>query len=376
MKKGMMVFMLVCATCLSLLTGCNSYSIDVSYNLSLDISDDNLPLGLSIYDSTVFSDGSFAVYKCGFSPCNSAMDMRDASGQLLARYAAASETTGQYIVYDYNDQGNVERIIEFGCDNDNDGEKSKWMDRINEDVYCMDMPKLRNRIEEIDGIDFTSDFYTVYNFCYDEDKYLVSVSSNHGLEIVADNEYILVAETVPCSNFWISDLHGGHYHLMVKQVPKESGMKSFTERVYQNMVLQYEMDYVDNRPVHLRIYGVDGKYMKSILATAQNSINVYTHLYAGESEKKVEYWHQGVKQKEETISIYGTVLTRNTYQYLSNDEVKIVTEYIDFNTRKMYEKHSRIIAADEMGPESNVMDGNLYSDFLDSGYTIRDVENL
>lgn len=70
--------MLTIFSCVMLMCSCTRNSINVVYNFNMDFTSEELPSGLSEYDSTVFSDGSVAVYRCGYSPLNSAMDMKDA----------------------------------------------------------------------------------------------------------------------------------------------------------------------------------------------------------------------------------------------------------------------------------------------------------
>ena len=143
--------MLTIFSCVMLMCSCTRNSINVVYNFNMDFTSEELPSGLSEYDSTVFSDGSVAVYRCGYSPLNSAMDMKDAYGRLLATYSSASETSGQYLVYDYDESGVIKRIIEFGDESDDLHEIQLWMSR-HDDYYYLDVHKLRNRIERLDEI--------------------------------------------------------------------------------------------------------------------------------------------------------------------------------------------------------------------------------
>ena len=373
MRNRIIIIMLTIFSCVMLMCSCTRNSINVVYNFNMDFTSEELPSGLSEYDSTVFSDGSVAVYRCGYSPLNSAMDMKDAYGRLLATYSSASETSGQYLVYDYDESGVIKRIIEFGDESDDLHEIQLWMSR-HDDYYYLDVHKLRNRIERLDEIDFSSDFYNVYEFFYDEDGNIESVYENGCVSVEADGGCKLVYETVPCPSFWESDINGGHYYINIKQIVGKSGMKNYIERKYQHMILQHETDYVYSKPVQMRLYNTNGQYIKTVFATIDSGMNVYTHFYAGLPERKVEYWKEGKKLKEETVSIYGTVLVRKNYSYLSNGDVSVTKYTIDFDNRKMNQKSVYLVKRDEMHDEYFIMDGEQNWQYIVDGHSIVETE--
>lgn len=208
-----------------LLSACHRDAITVTYHLCKVQTEEERYAshfaGFCVYDSIQFSDGSTAVYRQKSGPMNEDMQMRDENGRLLATYAAPSEQTGQYLIYNYDMMGRLNRIVEFyvnDTEEENIIELMRWC-REEDGFFILDMVKLRNAIENLDFSTLSFDFYEVYTLHYDDSGICKKVTPIGGENVVAENGHRLDVVVKPCPDFWTDDFLGGRYDIEIVQTP-------------------------------------------------------------------------------------------------------------------------------------------------------------
>lgn len=206
-----------------LLSACRRDAITVTYHLCKVQTEEERYAshfaGFCVYDSIHFSDGSTAVYRQKSGPMNEDMQMHDKNDRLLATYAAPSEQTGQYLIYNYDMMGRLNRIVEFyvnDTEEENIKELMRWC-REESGYFILDMVKLRNAIENLDFSTLPFGFYGVYTLHYDDSGICKKVTSIGGENVVAENGHRLDVVVKPCPDFWTDDFFGGRYDIEIVQ---------------------------------------------------------------------------------------------------------------------------------------------------------------
>ena len=113
-------------------------------------------------DTTLMADGTMFIETTGTAPLNSAVDVIDKHGKLLAQGACCSERTiFNFIRYLYDDNGRIKGLIHFSGDTEKDyGEKQK-IELFRKQVFDDNW----NREE-----------YSRYNFEYDNKGHIVRIN--------------------------------------------------------------------------------------------------------------------------------------------------------------------------------------------------------
>lgn len=206
-----------------LLSACHRDAITVTYHLCKVQTEEERYAshfaGFCVYDSIHFSDGSTAVYRQKSGPMNEDMQMHDKNDRLLATYAAPSEQTGQYLIYNYDMMGRLYRIVAFyvnDTEEENIKELMRWC-REEDGFFILDMVKLRNAIENLDFSTLPFGFYGVYTLHYDDSGICKKVTSTGGENIVAKNGHRLDVVVKHCPDFWTDDFLGGRYDIEIVQ---------------------------------------------------------------------------------------------------------------------------------------------------------------
>lgn len=341
MRKTLFTFIISMLEVLS--SACHHDAITISNRLHKEQTEEERYAsrfaGFCVYDSIQFSDGSTAVYKQKSAPMNEDMRMYDRNGRLLASFAAPSEQTGQYLIYDYDKMGRLHRIVEFYANDtkeENVEELRRWC-REEDGIFGLDMVKLRNAVEELDFKALSSSFYEVYTLHYDDSGVCKKVTSFFNDTLMAEALYRLDVTVKPCPEFWTNDMHGGYYYIETIQRPIQEH-EEYTYRIYDGFNLRLEKKYKDDKCYAACLYHRDlnGVRMTELITlTRTNEYNIYTHFFPITHIKKVEYWKDGRKSKVGAYSRYGTLLESDSYIYSSGQMVSVRHEKINYRTNKL-----------------------------------------
>lgn len=273
--------------------------------------------GMCEYDSIIFSDGSWAIYKCQSAPMNSLLEIFDKEGHLIATESHASECYPQYVVYNYDSKDRLSNlIVAVGDDFPN----------ISEDKILA----FRQQITDIDYSRPDTAQYNQINIEYNAESDVTKVYKMWtNEEIVALPGYVLRISMEPCARFWESDISGGMYILKVLMLPENTESSDF-----------YLSYYADFNPTFQQKYA-NGVWVKSILYSNPSDIDHHVnketmefeedgdkHIYtwSSEDDKNMHQiiWKNQLPYMEQVISPYQTILKQLEYIYdktLTNVEV-------------------------------------------------------
>ena len=147
-------------------------------------------------DTTLMADGTMFIETTGTAPLNSAVDVIDKHGKLLAQGACCSERTiFNFIRYLYDDNGRIKGLIHFSGDTEKDYGEKQEIELFRKQVFDDNW----NREE-----------YSRYNFEYDNKGHIVRINDpiTHD-HIQAPANHKIEFKVIPNSLFWSSDLDGG-----------------------------------------------------------------------------------------------------------------------------------------------------------------------
>lgn len=345
--KNLYAFTLACFSIFFVLS-CNSRheKLTVTYYKEVNSLDDQHTTDFETigyqyidYDSVRFSDESWATYRLRFSPQNKLTEFVDNQGHTCATIAQASECFPQIIIYDYDDKGRLIRLMypkPLQLD-------SIYQPHTGKDTYLA----FRRQIEEMDSEHPDTSRFELTNIEYDEEGDVRKVSTSRGNRTVieAPQGYKLTVSVRPCTYFWESDLWGGCYVFHTKIEPKAENLKDFKISRFVDFTPTMDAYCQNGNFVKVvwypnPIYTLD-KNSITCLPVKEGDFNLYTEKQEDGTLLEFAY-HNGLLAYKQLISRYGTVLEKQTYSFLSDNEVQITTECLDYKTKTMQVKSTCI----------------------------------
>ena len=170
-------------------------------------------------DTTLMADGTMFIETPGTARLNSAVDVIDKHGKLLAQGACCSERTiFNFIRYLYDDNERIKGLIHFSGDTEKDYGEKQEIELFRKQVFDDNW----NREE-----------YSRYNFEYDNKGHIVRINDpiTHD-HIQAPANHKIEFKVIPNSLFWSSDLDGGVYLLDINIVPIDPKCKDYIKMNY------------------------------------------------------------------------------------------------------------------------------------------------
>ena len=288
------------------------------------------------YDSVRFSDNSYAVYRLAFAPQNSLLEYYDNKGRTIATLSHASECAEQTLIYDYDEEGRLIHLATSRTIGD-DGLDDNWKGYL----------EFRQLIADMDYAHPDTAKYEVINIKYDQQGDAVKAYVGYsGEKIVAPKGYKLTIEVKKCTDFWMSDIDGGRYVFHVMMEPKDKNVKKYRICRYVDFVPTMEAYYVDGRIMmttwhHNPELVSDKNQERGYFPDQEGDLNVYTTAKK-DGSKRQKAFRNGLLVYVQKISKYGTVLSRDTYEFISDKKVKVTEEGIDYGTKQLKVKDTRI----------------------------------
>lgn len=337
-------------------------SLDIVDSIGYNIHDhaDRLQgTNLLEYDSLIFSDGSIAVYRLANAPLNSQTEYRDQNGRLMATISRASECDGQVMIRRYDDRGRLLHLV-VGyetLDVDDDETNDYWMGNGAVSPYLA----FRQRMDKLDYAHPDTARYVQYDMTYNDDGDVVKVTKALSAEVIeAPEGYKLDVSAEPCNSFWESDLDGGVYVFKVAVRPVKPDQPEYTIMRYADFVPAIEQNFRNGILERIVMYPEpsypDSKRMVVTREDKGNS-HLYTSKFDGNDQSYQTEWRDGLKRYEQTVSQYGTVLKKTTYEYnLPSTRVKAVFEVIDYATGKLKTDKVEFVEQVDLGTETEEMD--------------------
>ena len=349
-------------------------SLDIVDSIGYNIHDhaDRLQgTNLLEYDSLRVSDGSIAFYRLANAPLNSLTEYRDQNGRLMATISRASECDGQVMIRRYDDRGRLLHLV-VGyetLDVDDDEKNDYWMGNGAVSPYLA----FRQRMDELDYAHPDTARYVQYDLTFNDDGDVVKVTKALSSEVIeAPEGYKLDVSAEPCNSFWESDLDGGVYVFKVAVRPVKPDQPEYTIMRYADFVPAIEQNFRNGILERIVMYPEpsypDSKRMVVTREDKGNS-HLYTCKIDGDNQSYQTEWRDGLKRYKQTVSPYGTVLKRTSYEYsLPSTRVKAVFEVIDYETGKLKTDKVEFVEQVDLGAETDEMDlmrtvwiwGNVY----------------
>lgn len=296
------------------------------------------------YDSVRFSDGSWATSRLEFAPQNTLTEFFNKQGYTSATISQASECCPQIIIYDYDDKGRLVHLMY---------PKFQQIDSIyNSNITKNDYLAFRQMIEELDFEHPDTLRFKLTNIEYDEEGNVKKVSVyNNKSAIEAPQGYKLTISVKPCTSFWESDLRGGFYVFHTKIEPKTEHLNNFKISRFVNFTPTMDSYFQNGNFVKVVWHPNPSETQDNTSITyhpiKKDDFNLYTEQQ--ENGNKLQFaYYKGLLAYQQLISKYGTVLKKKTYSFLSNNEVLVTTECIDYKTKKMRVKSTRIKKVNNM----------------------------
>lgn len=344
----------------------DSKELDIVDSLFCDAYDDSLQLqtGLLEYDSICFSDGSVAVYRMNSAPQNTLVEYRNSKGKVIATVSRASECYGQVVIYRYDDHERLVHLVVGEGDLEGFDEESYhyWVNDETVSPYLA----FRRQMEKLDYTHPDTLMYEQYDIMYDNNGEAVKVTKTlNSDEIKAPEGYKLEVSVEPCVNFWASDLYGGYYIFKVNVVPRKYDLSNYTIVRYADFIPAIEQNFKNGILERVVLYP-DPSQMESkrVVVTREDKGN--RHFYTRKIDDDIQTyqaeWSDGLLRYRQTVSPYGTVLKKVSYEYsLPSTRVKAVYKIIDYGIRKLKTDSVGYVEQISLGQEADEM--NLMSLF-------------
>lgn len=330
----------------------------IGYNIH-DHADRLQGTNLLEYDSLRFSDGSIAVYRLANAPLNSLTEYRDQNGRVMATISNASECDAQLMIRRYDDQGRlVHLVVGYEILDVEDEEVSEyWMGDGSVSPYLA----FRRRMEKLDYARPDTARYKQYDMTYNDEGDVVKVTKALSSEVIeAPEGYKLDVSAEPCNSFWESDLDGGVYVFKVAVRPVNADQSEYTIMRYADFVPAIEQNFRNGILERIVMYPEpsypDSKRMV-VTREDKGDSHLYTSKFDGNDQSYQTEWRDGLKRYEQTVSQYGTVLKKTSYEYsLPSTRVKAVLEVIDYATGKLKTDKVEFVEQVDLGREEDEMD--------------------
>ena len=318
-----------------------------------------------IYDSVLFSDGSYLVHQTKDTPQNGLTRYFDKKGRLIATNSFASETPSQVLVYAYDEKERLKHLLRFNVqDQEDDFHDSQEYDYL----------PFRLAIEDIDFNHPDTTRHSLTSIIYDDHgnaKEAMEIPS--GKILVAPEGYKLNIRVDPCTAFWESDLDGGQFFLKIDIVPISKPAEEYHIKRYVDFIPTFEEYYNNGQRNKIVSYPnpsyTDDK-METKIRLSGNNKNTYISEVEGDDHSKVDIWENGRLLEIHWESKYGTIIKRFSYSYPLPNKVTEKQETYDYKAKKLKPVSVRTYDISEMPTEAEEMDplrNSFWTDVYDEG---------
>lgn len=356
-----------------LFVGCNVRTeFKVVYKEHYENDSYTVPSNIMTYDSVIFNDGSYAVYKLQRAPMNEDLVVYDNAGRKLLTSSRASECSTEQMLFHYDKRGRLTQLITTSDEYYGTPNYEAVYEKIFK--YCNHgetLDSLRNKIVDIDWENIDTTIFDRYNFNYDKNNNLVEVSlvevedhfdhskdsydkSYNYKNIEAPVGYKIRLQIEPCVNFWASDIAGGIYDIKCDIIPINIDSDNVLVKRYVNCELVYEYLYKNKESVtlinHYRSI-TPGVGRKTMTKRISNEDTIYSLVSDTDTTKFI--WHNGHLEYIQKVSSYGTILSQDSYFY-EDDMVEISYEVIDYKNKQLHNIGQEYISYDELITEKEM----------------------
>lgn len=241
-----------------------------------------------IYDSVLFSDGSYLVHQTKDTPQNGLTRYFDKKGRLIATNSFASETPSQVLVYAYDEKKRLKHLLRYNAqDQEDDFHDSQEYDYL----------PFRLAIEDIDFNHPDTTRHSLTSIIYDDHgnaKEAMEIPS--GKTLVAPEGYKLNARVDPCTAFWESDLDGGQFFLKIDIVPISKPAEEYHIKRFVDFIPTFE-EYYNNGQCDKIVCHPNPSHtydkMETKIRLSGNNKNTYISEVEGDDHSKVDIWKNG-----------------------------------------------------------------------------------
>lgn len=309
MKKTARTLAVVALMCM-LCTACHEPVPEVAWRQRVT----RTPDGETVMDTVRFSDGSTANVNRLHSLQTAVL--YDSCGHMTLR-AGADSTGVEYHLYDYDSAGKVQRIIAY---------KDKGS-------RVPDAEQLRKSVSRVHNKNYKESRYEVYRHHYDKHGNLTAVTTRYKGDVKAAQYHRLEAV--------MKTTDKGRVYMEITQRPEDPEDTYHRTKRYDDFMLRYEAVYEDGVCRQVKLYrrapSLPCGVTPALTCTLRyrEGYNVYTRTDLKKLSKKVSWWKDGYRQKDEQYSQYGTLLSRTQYRYnTQHGTVTAMREKIDWKTKK------------------------------------------
>lgn len=308
--------------------------------------------GYCEYDSILFTDGSWLVYKCKRAPMNSLAEFFDKDGRLIATWSQASECYTQYVIYHYDNKKRLSNLIVFSEDElENLGIQylDEWVGK-DRNAFL----KFRNKIIELDYLNPDTALYDQINIEYDMDGDVTNVYKMwRDEQILAPKDYKLQIAMEPCCGFWEDDIEGGFFIFKSRIVPKSREMCEYVVSYYADFVLTFQQYYKDGMWIKSvldpNLYFSEDKIKSTIELKIEGNKHIYLQKNEGDDNVYISTWMEELPVLEQMVSRWNTVLKQSEYLYdKKSGIVKIVHKEYDYSKKVLEESTIEHLEMKEM----------------------------
>ena len=299
--------------------------------------------GMCEYDSIIFSDGSWAIYKCKSAPMNSLLEIFDKEGRLLATESQTSECYPQYVVYNYDPKDRLTNLIVSVV--------ADFPDIIRAENKIL---AFRQQITDIDYSNPDTARYEQINIKYNAEGDVTKVYKMwQNEEIVALQGYVLRISMEPCASFWESDLDGGEYIFKVVMHPKNTELTDFYVSYYADFYPTFQQKFEDDVWVKSILYP-NPSYVEHVakeMMEFEEDGDKHIYTWSSENEEK-QYrtiWKKQLPYMEQVVSPYQTVLKQIEYNYdKSLTDVEVVHKEYNYQKKNLEIRDTESLGVKEM----------------------------
>ncbi|MBQ8606857.1 MAG: hypothetical protein IJ417_01510, partial [Bacteroidaceae bacterium] len=299
--------------------------------------------GMCEYDSIIFSDGSWAIYKCKSAPMNSLLEIFDKEGRLLATESQTSECYPQYVVYNYDPKDRLTNLIVSVV--------ADFPDIIRAENKIL---AFRQQITDIDYSNPDTARYEQINIKYNAEGDVTKVYKMwQNEEIVALQGYVLRISMEPCASFWESDLDGGEYIFKVVMHPKNTELTDFYVSYYADFYPTFQQKFEDDVWVKSILYP-NPSYVEHVakeMMEFEEDGDKHIYTWSSENEEK-QYrtiWKKQLPYMEQVVSPYQTVLKQIEYNYdKSLTDVEVVHKEYNYQKKNLEIRDTESLSVKEM----------------------------